>query len=240
MLENKENIFIKMRKNLVGHLLEEPSVVGSVQAVTQLNAQLLLAVMVDKEVFDRSLLGVVVNGHGDPADNGVPPVVRACPKTPVVGIRTQDSVEEALVVVLVVEQTILGPNDRRSTSDEPARSRLLVYLPFQSTLHQLPSHSGAFPQGWVLEGAIWTAVVKVKMVFWSFCGGAAAVHRLLRQLTGSPRVFQQAGKRHSFQGGVKLNQLSRGGTQQQPEDFHVCSVASQDNTPARVEFLEET
>ena len=45
-----------------------------------------------------------------------------------VGVRTQDSVEKALVVVLVVEQTIVRPNHRRSTSDEPAFVTLLVLV----------------------------------------------------------------------------------------------------------------
>ena len=51
-----------MSKNLVCHLLEEPSIVGGVQALTQLNSELLLSLMVDKEVFDGILLRVVVNG----------------------------------------------------------------------------------------------------------------------------------------------------------------------------------
>ena len=98
---------MRRRTYLVCHLLEEPGVVCSVQALTQLNTQLLFAFMVDKEVSDRILLGVVVNGKCHPADYGVPPVVRACPQIPMVGVRTQDSVEKALVVVLVVEQTVL-------------------------------------------------------------------------------------------------------------------------------------
>ena len=114
---------MRMRKYLICHLLEEPGVVCSVQALTQLNTQLLFAFMVDKEVFDRFLLGVVVNGQGHPAHYGVPPVVRTSPQTPMMRISTQDGVEEALVVVLVVELTILRPNHRCLASDMPACSQ---------------------------------------------------------------------------------------------------------------------
>ena len=66
-----------------------------------------------KEVSHGIFVGVVVNGKGDPADHGVPPVVRARPQPPVMGVGAQDGVEETFVVRLVEELTVLRPNTRR-------------------------------------------------------------------------------------------------------------------------------
>merc|ERR1712004_48168 len=103
------------------------------------------------------------------------------------GIGTQDGVEKALVIVLVVEHLVLRAHtlDRKSTSNMSACSIRERNFPFQGAGHQLPGGSRCAPQGWVLKGAIRAAVVEV--IDWSGCVDRSQVNHITH-IAGQPLV----------------------------------------------------